>query len=250
MTKYVGRAPNTDSSLVTKGHIDTRRNALRVDATYLNGVVDAYAATANLTNQAYVDAADATRMKKSAVQAADALYLPTSVRGVANGVASTDAANYIPDGQLYALNGENPIGYIEGSVYLAGSQTVNNSATKTYLAGSLTISDPGFSYRPLPFAYVRGSCPGVVDHSRRSGGPSRGKMTILSQNDTLFGGGCTAAHFGPTLYPVLPTAPQSTTPSSITGTTTLSLWLALYSGTSYVFDSTGIKFFCLVFPAA
>jgi hypothetical protein len=250
MTKYVGRAPNTDVSVVTKSHADTRRNALKVDANYINSAVDAYAASNNLVNQAYVDAADLTRVKKTAVQAADSLYLSTTVRGVPNGVASTGATNYIPDDQLYALNGENPIGYVEGTIYLTGNQTVTNSATKTFLAGALTINDPGFAYRPLPFAYVRGFCPGVVDHSRRNGGAHRGKMTILSQDDTLYGGGCTAAHFGPTLYPVLPTVAQGATPSSVTGATTLSLWLALYSGTGYVFDSTGIKFFCLVFPAA
>jgi hypothetical protein len=250
MTKYVGRAPNTDASMVTKGHVETRRNLVKVDATYINGAVDAHAATINLVDQAYIDAGDDTRMKKTAVQAADALYLSTTVRGAPNGVASTGATNYIPDDQLYTLNGENPIGYVEGSIFLSGAQTVVNSATKTFLAGALTINDPGYAYRPLPFAYVRGRSPGVVDHSRRVGGTNRGKMTILSQDDSLFGGGCTAAHFGSTLYPVLPTVAQGATPTSLTGSTTLSLWLALYSGTSYIFDPTGIKFFCLVFPAA
>jgi hypothetical protein len=248
--KYVGRAPNSDASLVTKGHTDGRHAALAVTEEYINGAVAAHAVGVNLVDQAYVDARDATRAKKTAVEAADALYLPTTARGATNGVAPLDASGnvlseHLPSGLPTSL----PVTMIEAqTVNLTSAQVLTSTVTKTYLAAVLDIADPGYAYTPLVLGYVRGRCPGVYDHSRRVGGSHRGKMTILTNTDQLIGG-VAGNSKGSTLYPVIPTAAIGASPFALTGGTTMHLWLALMSGTSYIFEPDGLRFFAIIQPA-
>lgn len=248
--KYVGRAPNSDASIVAKGFADAEHARLAVTPAYVDGAVAAHVAAAGLVDKTYIDGADLTRATKAAVDAADATYLPLDARGVSGGVASTDANNFIPASQLPALVTENIVGYVEAStVFLTAPQTVSSSATKTYQAASLTIEDPGYPYRPLPFAYVAGICPEPIDHLRRKGGTSKGKMVILSSTDALYGGGMALNALGLAHYAAVPTAPQNTTPSVVNGDLTLNLWLSLLSGTSYRFEPTEFRFFSYIWPA-
>ncbi len=250
--KYVGRAPNNDAALVTKAYVDSQHDTLQADEAYIASAVTSYATTNNLKTQAYVDTQDNNRAKKAAVTAADANYLPATDQGIAGGVASLNGSLYVPSAQLPTLVLENAVAYAEasgGNIFLNTEQTVTSSATKTFLAATLTINDPGFAYIVVPMAFVAGYCPAAVDGSRRVSGGSRGKMTVLTQTDALMGGGTTAGNRGNTVYPVLPTAALGTTPSSLLGTTTLSLWLSLHSGTSFVFAPGDFKFFAIVMSA-
>jgi hypothetical protein len=248
-TKYVGRAPNSDSSVVTKGYIDSTHTQVEVTPDYIADAVSSYVASINLVTPAYIDSADATRSSKAEVDAADLNYLPTTARGAVNGVASLNASGLIPSAQLPTLSTDRPILCVDGTISLSTEQTVTGTTAKTLQAGTLTITDPGYAYRVLAFAFVGGRCAGTIDHSRRKGGGSMGKMTILDGNDALYSGGVAAGALGLTVYPVVPTAAQGTLPSTVTGSTTLKLWVALQSGTSYIFSPTGTRFLALVLPA-
>lgn len=246
--KNVGRTPNSDASMVTAGWVDERHAGVAVTPQYIADKVDAHAAAVTLVDEAYVDAGDATRAKKAAVDAADANYVPLSARG--STVATLDAGAYIPSGQLPALLTARPAGFVEAShVFFTSPQVVASTTPKTYQAAVCEIADPGFPYQALPMATVCGVCPEPIDGARRVGGSSRGKMTVLASDDTLYGGGVAANIRSRTFYSVIPTAPQAATPTVVEGPLTLNLWLALHSGTSYRFDPTGFRFFCLLFPA-
>lgn len=247
--KNVGRAPNSDASMVTAGWVDERHAGVAVTPQYITDRVAAHAATVNLVDKAYVDAGDATRAKKAAVDAADANYVPLSARG--STVASLDAGAYIPPAQLPMLLTERPSGFVEASrIFFTTSQLVASTTTKTYQAAVCEIADPGYPYQVLPMATICGVCPEPIDGLRRVGGSSRGKMTVLASDDTLFGGGVAANIRSRTFYSVIPTALQAATPTVVEGPLTLHLWLALHSGTVYRFEPTGFRFFCLLFPAA
>ncbi|QDH91875.1 hypothetical protein SEA_PHRAPPUCCINO_200 [Mycobacterium phage Phrappuccino] len=249
--KYVGREPNSDSSMMSKGYIDQRHAQSAVTPEYVTGAVVAYAAANTLVDEDYVTTADGSRAKKTAVDAADTNYLPLTARGAANGVASLDASLRIPNAQLPSpLVTERLIRTVEAqSVFLTSEQSVSSNSTKALQAAALTIADPGYPYLVVPMATVTGRCPGTPDHSRRVGGPSRGKMTILAQDDTLYGGGVTNNAYGAMPYLVHPTALQGATPTPITGTLTLNLWLALYSGGSFIFGPAAFRFWAMVAPA-
>lgn len=248
--KHVGRNPNSDASMVTKAYVDERRTALAVTPQYILDVVDNYASAISLVDQSYIDERDATRAKIADVDTADDLYLAAADRGASNGVASLDGSGTVPMSQLPTpLVTSLPMTYVEAqTVNLEAEQTVTSSVTKTYQAAVLTITDPGFPYVVLPFAMISGRCPGTIDHSRRVGGDNFGKMTILTSSDVLMGAGVADNLLRSTTYPVVPTAPLSTTPTLQGGNLTLRLWLALYSGTQYTFEPDGFRFYALVLP--
>jgi hypothetical protein len=249
--KYVGRAPNNDASLVTAGWVDTRHTALAVNDAYISASIAAYAASAPLETPSYVDANDALRATTVAVDAADATCVALSQVGAANGVASLDGSLYVPSGQLPDLVLSRPVTYVPAStIWLTSEVAISATATKTFKAAEIVIDDPGYDYRPLPFAYVRGRSQGSPGHSRRRGGDSAGRLTILSAaDDALFGGGRTDTCMSMTSSVAIPTAPTGTVPSVVSGDLTLQLWLAMLNGTSYYFNPEGFSFFAMVFPA-
>ena len=250
MVKYVGRAPNNDASLVTAGWSDARHTALAVDDAYITASVAAYAASAPLKAPAYVDAQDALRATKIAVDLADSQCVPLTDVGAADGVASLDGSLYIPDEQLPELVLSRPGFYAPATVvHLTSEQTLVSTNAKTLKAAPVEITDPGYDYCALPMAHIRGRSVGALGHSRRRGGDSAGRMTVLDADDNLYGGGRTDTSMALATFPVIPTAAVGAFPSVVSGDLTLDLWLALASGTGYVFSDEGFTFFALVIPA-
>lgn len=250
MVKYVGRTPNNDASLVTAGWADTRHTALAVDDAYITASVAAYAASAPLKNPGYVDTQDALRAAKTDVDLADAQCVPLADVGEDSGVASLDGSLYILDEQLPPLVLSRPGFYAPATeVFLTSEQTLISTNAKTLKAATIEIADPGYDYCALPMAHIRGRSVGALGHSRRRGGDSSGRMTVLDADDKLFGGGRTDTSMALNTFPVVPTAAVGDFPFVTSGDLTLHLWLALLSGTGYVFSDEGFTFFALVIPA-
>lgn len=248
--KNVGRTPNSDASVITKAWADNQHTAVSVTDGYIDGKVGVHAANTGLVTESYVDNADHARATKVAVDAADALYVPLSQRGVAGGVASVGSSGFVPSGQLPALRTERPSLTIPATtVFLSSEQTISGTTTKTYQAALIEIPDPGYPYLLMPMAFVSGRSTGTLDHSPRVGGTSRGKMAILGQDDTVYGGGIADNSFATAVHPVLPTT-INTAPVPVAGATTLRLWLSLHSGASgYVFSPVLFRFFTYLHAA-
>lgn len=264
---YRGRTPSSDSSVVTKEYISTRHDQITVTEEDIDGLI---APTLSpLATQSYVDAGDATRAKKAQVDAADLNYIPVSQRGAVNGVASTDASNYVPSGQLPSLITDRQHTLVDSSVvYLTGEQTTTASGSfngsggiengKEYLAARLTVSDPGYDYLLLPFATVLGRSPFSESGSNRLGGLTFGKMAILTQNDVCWGFGIAGNNTYWAVQHAVPfTGPGGvpTNGTALTGSTTLSLWLSNWGTVGgevldYQWSNIGFSFYTWVVPAA
>lgn len=247
---YVGRAPVSEFSVVPKSVADARYDALVVDDEFLE---DAVATSAiDLVTPSYVDTQDSFRATKAAVDAADANYLLATTRGAANGVASLDGDVYVPSAQLPTLNTNRKVGFKNvDTVFLSGSRTVTTTNAREYEAARLTIADPGFPYIPLPFCTIRGGSVGGSASSPSMGTGNYGQVTILDASLNKWGWCITGGHKVPGWNMALPFADSTINPTSrppITGSVTLSVWLACWTGTTYTFDSAGLQFYALIYP--
>lgn len=263
---YRGRNPSAEAALVTRGYIEDRHTALTVT----DGQIDTIMAPtlASLATKAYVDAADATRAKKTTVDASDANYILATQRGVANGIASLDGTNYVPAAQLPALVTDRSHRIVDAAqVFLTGTTIttragiVNEDGSitngKEFLAATLTVTDPGYKYLVLPFATVAGLCPTAVSGSFRRGGDTYGKMVILTQSDVCWGFGLAGNNTNWAIQQAVPYAGRAGVPNNntgLTGTTTLSLWLSNWGsagvgGSEYQWTTTGFSFYTWVVPA-
>lgn len=273
--KYVGRAPDSDSTIVPKSYADSQNANLSVTTTIVNNIIAA--AAVNLTDQTYVDAQDALRAHKNDVTAADNLYVALSALGAAGGVASLDGSGNIPAGQIPAgvrtdrvaacysvahtgtlpLLGGTPnttAGAI-GTINLASgvTHTVSTTTVREYQLASIVIPDPGFPWKPLPFAWVQGnSSSGTNPGTRQSGNGNYGLLTCMPPSgvsDTVYGLGlCTASYVTDT-YAMTPYAATNQTHTSvpaINGSLELDLYGCLWSGTTYTFVGTNLNFLVLV----
>jgi len=249
--RYVGRSPDADGSVVNKGYVDSRYDLIKVDADYIEDEVATYGL--QLTTKSYVDAQDALRAKKSIVDAADAAYIPVTQRGVANGVASIGSDGYIPSGQLPTLQtSRQPIFKNADTVFISGQINLTTVDVKGYRAATLTVADPGYPYHLLSFASVMGGSVNGTSPRPDKGTGNYGQLTVLRQDDVVYGKAITNGNKVVEMTHVLPYGTASTNPSNYpprTGATVLDLYLGLYGGTTYSFFPTAFQFFCLVYPA-
>lgn len=252
MTKYAGRAPDSDSSVITKGYTDTRYSTIKVDNAYISTSVANQAVP--LTNQAYVDTQDNLRAKKAAVDTADGNYLAKTQIDAANGLVPLDVDAYIPAANLGTVATERKPVYIPGTITLSGDRNVSTTTAKEYQAGSLTIADPGYPYIPLFFAQVLGGSVLGTAASRASGTGSFGQISVLrTDDDAKYAWTLCTAHKGLAYHTAFPYADNLINPGTrppLTGTTNWALWLGLWNGTTYTFNSTGMVFYVLVIPGA
>jgi hypothetical protein len=266
--RYVGRRPENgpDNSFTDKQWVDARRPALGVvndDPSGGTGVrrslyvaAQANAQAAALVDQAYIDGRDNLRAAKTSVDAADELLVPLTDKGVAGGVATLDSntANpLIPPAQLPTLKTAR---LVAGADYSGTptwtEQDVSSTATKLFPAATLSVPDPGYPYLLLPTARVRGRCTAQTHGPRRTGGGSYGKIAILTSADAVLAGGISGGQFDWDWCLAVPYAAKTSVPGNNTpmnGPSTLTLWLSLWSGSSYTFSSTGLSFSALVVPA-
>lgn len=273
---YRGRSPDSDATIAPKGYADTYSASVAVTTTVVNSIISTAAAT--LTTKAYVDTRDALYAKKTAVTTADGNYLPTPYLSVA--VAGLDGnatllSSQIPTGvvtdrvfKCYSLNQavasavgpstSTTVANASGTVNLTSGQshTVTTTTLREYRLATISIPDPGYLWRPLPFAWVQGnSSGGSVPATPDLGNGNYGLLTCTPPSgvsDTIYGTAICTGKPTTDTYVVTPFALPSQTPTSvpaITGALQLDLYGCCFSGTTYTFIGTNLQYFVLVVPA-
>jgi hypothetical protein len=248
--KYRGRPPDTDFTLLHKRYTDDHYDAVKVDNAFVNVTVATEAVP--LATPAYVDGQDNLRDHIAAVDTADAGYLAATSLGVVNGVASLGSDTYVPSSQLPALTTERR-GFLvnASSVLLTSTQEITNTGNKGFEAARLTINDPGYAYTALFFAYAQGGSVQGTQPARTLGTGSFGQISVLRDDNTKYAWCfCNSANVFDTFCakPFADTTISPTVRPPLYGTTNFSMWLGLWSGSTYSFTPTGLRFFALVFP--
>ena len=250
---YVGRYPDSDSSLVHKQYIDTRYGQIAVDLDYVNSSAASEATARELVTQSYVDSRDLLRAKKTDVDAADDNYVPLTQIGQPNGVATIGNDGFIPTQQLPVLVTDRVPVVVNVSTVSLSTRTVTTTSTKEFLAATININDPGYPYIPHVFGSISGSSGGEQSAIRRKNSGGFGKMQVLTPTDQVVAGGVGQGTFQPRMNLIRPTCPPNATPISIPtlkGATTLILWLSLWSGSAYTFTSSNFSFYAILHPGA
>jgi hypothetical protein len=235
---------------VSKRYTDDRYDAVKVDTAFVNSVVATEAIP--LATPAYVDGQDNLRDHITVVDAGDAAHLAATVLGQPNGVASLGSDTYVPSTQLPTLTTERRAFIVNASsVLITGTQEITTTGTKGFEAARLTINDPGFPYTPLIFAYAQGGALQAPPASRTLGTGSFGQISVLRDDNTKHSWCfCNSAQMLDTFCakPFADTTINPTTRPPLYGTTNFSMWLGLWSGSTYSFTPTGLRFFALVWP--
>jgi len=253
--KYVGRVSvdTTEPALTPKKYVDDRYTlSLKVDASYVNGQVAI--AAANLTSQAYVDNQDNQRAHKTAVDAADANYLATTLLGQPNGVATLDGSGFIPSAQLPAVQTVRKPTFVNvTTTFLPAVRECLAINQQEFRAATLTVPDPGYPYQVLTFANLQGGAVnGTAPLNDQTGTSNYGQISILREDGKQYGRTITAGQREFDFWPVLPGVNEDDTPITyplLTGTTVFNLYIGLYGGTTYTFTNTAFAFYALVYPA-
>jgi hypothetical protein len=249
----VGKAPNSDGSVVDRAYVGGRWGEVKVDLDYVNEQASLY--SINMVDTHYVDAGDSGRAKRVDVDAADALYVLKSDKGVVGGVATIGSDGYIPDAQLGTVQTDRIPTYVNGTIILSGTKTVTTTLIREYVAGTLEIADPGYDYVVLPFAQIQAApILAVPPATPMTGTPNYGKIAIVGPaptNEVFSQGICSgAAQFD--FYTSVPYALKDATPLNVPprqGDLNLDLCLSLFSGNTYSFSSLGIMLYAFVYPA-
>ena len=245
--QYVGKMPDSDASVTHKKYVDNRYNNLKVDSDYIH--LQTSLVTPNLATPSYVDSRDNLRAFKTEVDAGDNQKIPNSQKNQAGGVVGLDTNGYISPSVYTGLKTARPVTYKEGTIVISGTQTVLTTNGKEFLAGTLSIADPGYPYIIWPFANIQGKC--STPTMRTKGGGSYGQISILGPSDARYGWGITSGNNSPDFYSALPYGGASDTPAlrtPIVGPLSLSLYLGLWAGTTFTFYSNGCQFYTYIFP--
>lgn len=281
---YVGRAPDSDSTIVPKSYADSQQTALAVTTSVVNVLLAS--AAVNLTSKSYVDSGDGAHAQQAAVTAADANYVAATRLGAASGVAKLDGSGNLTStmvptsgavtdrvAQCYSIGTTsgsagglgglvgglvNTVAGAVGTILLASgtSHTVSTTSPREYKIATVTIPDPGFPWRPLPFAWVQGNASGGTNPGFRiQGNADYGMLTCMPPSgvsDQVYGLGVATGSFFTDTYLLTPFAAASQTNTSVpavTGGLTLDLYGSCWSGTSYTWIGTNLNYFIWVVPA-
>lgn len=259
--KYVGRTPDSDSTVAPKSFVDTTNTSLAVTTDYVTNAINLEAA--NLSLQSYVDTQDNLRAHKTDVDAADALYVASSKLGAASGVASLDSSGNLTASQVPAgiVTDRLALSYnatTMGSVFLTGSNThtVTTTGIREFRLATLTVPDPGFPWRPIPFGIVCGGATGAsAPATRYLGTGNYGLLTVCPPSgvsNTVYGIGLCTGTFFLDFFPIIPYAGTNQNPTSvpaITGSLQLDLYGCCWSGSTYTFAGLNMMFSVLVMPS-
>ncbi|ACH62208.1 hypothetical protein MYRNA_241 [Mycobacterium phage Myrna] len=249
---YVGRAPDSDYSVLPRRYVTERYDTIRVDQDFITADLANQAAATGLVAPSYVDQQDALRAKKANVDAADANYIPVSQVGAPNGVVPLDNNSYIASQYLPTIQTERKMGFVAAqTVILSGDRVCTAINPKEYLAATLTIPDPGFPYVPLLFAHILGGSVNGNAANRGMGTGSYGQISILRADDTKYSWSLTTSHKPLAYHTCVPFADNTVNPTTrplLEGQHVFNLFLGLWSGNTYTFNSTALQFYALVFP--
>lgn len=252
--RYEGRYPDADLVLGHKKWTDDTNAALSVTSAFIDSEIARVVTDGNLQTNGYVDAQDSLLAKLTAVQNADAGYLPDTVRNVT--VAGLDSSGMLIGSQVPSniVTDRVTQSYVGAAVF-SGTMNATSTTLRERKLASVTIVDPGFAYIPLPFGTVFGGAGGTPPLNPWSGNGVCGLLTVCppaGSGDTIYGfGGCSDSTTVMS-YPILPFASSNTSPGNrpaVTGTLTLDLYGSCFQGSGYTFYSGGLNFFVLAMPA-
>ena len=243
---YRGRTPDSDSIVIPKSFADARYAATKVTSSYITTAVNNEMINGVTPN--YVDTQDNFLAHKSAVDAADAGYLPITVIGATNGVAKLGSDLYIPAAQLPTVQTERvPFFKNADTYFLTGTATheITTVNPREFQLASLAIPDLGYPYTPLFFAVVRGGSLNGTAVSRVMGTGNYAQISVYKSDNTRYAFTLTAGQQPLDAFTCMPSADVTT---AISGANTFGLWAGLQSGTTYTFSAVGLQFYVLCFP--
>lgn len=251
---YVGRfSPTSDFFMAHKSFADGYWASVKVDNTYIDTQQAAVLST--LTTQSYVDTRDATKAKKTYVNTRDALYVPSTARGAANGVAPLNASTQVPAANVPAgiQTDRVPVAVFNPTVLLTTHTVLDPANTQEYLAATLSVVDPGWPYTPLVFGQVMGNGSTTTAPPDGTGTGTYGQAIVFDSANNVWARAATTGNFRLAEFPLVPWAVASQVPMTLSGPTTLSLYMSVFSkppGSSdgYTFTNTGLQFWALLWP--
>ena len=243
---YRGRTPDSDSIVIPKSFADSRYAATKVTSSYITTAVNNEMINAVTPN--YVDTEDNFLAHKSAVDAADAGYIPVSALGVANGVAQLGSDVYIPSAQLPTVQTERVPFFKNADSYALSGSATHECLTinpREFQLASLAIPDLGYPYTPLFFATVHAGSVNGNPVSRVMGTGNYAQISVFMSDNTRYAFTLTG---GQMTYDTFTCQPSADVTTSISGAQTFGLWVGLQSGTTYTFSGVGLQFYVLCFP--
>jgi hypothetical protein len=266
--RYVGRHPDYSllnqpqvvaTSIVPRSYVVTANSTTALTTSFLNQAIGSR--TQYLATTAFINQESAKRAAKTNVTAADANYFPAT----GHGLAVTDATGKIPASALPSGLVTNRIAtyYSCSGASISAPTRVTTANPTELLIGTVTVTDPGWAWTPLVFAYVKGydrvgASPtrwvgtGVADAEGRILVNNVGILTVKGSNGTVYGSGQCTASTKDTYSPVLPAA--TGTPTPLSGALTFSLYGSCRNGAGrtgegYTFTGSDLIFYVIAMPA-
>lgn len=258
--RYMGPM-DTTACVVTAAYAQGDENTFLVTPAWITQQVTS--AAANLVTSDWVTQQASHYTTQTQVNDSLTAYIPTTSLGVSSGVAQLGSNGLIPGGQLPTLmtnnmaQGYDPVH--DGTVFLPSDQThtVTTENINEFIIANVEIPNPGYSWIPLPFAYVQGYSSSASSGSRLVGNHNFGLLTVTVAGTTLplYGVGLCTDDTLPNFYVVSPSAivtSPAVTPLNqvpLEGAQTLELGGCNWAGSQYTFSGAGLQFFVLVVPA-
>lgn len=251
-----GRNPDADSSLTTKKWADDTNTALAVTTSYVNSEIARVVAVNDLQTPTYVDFQDSLLASASDVASADALYLSLTDKNTT--VATLTSSGMLKSTQTPTLVTDRVSQMFQGTALFSGTLTSQTTLDRDQRLATVTITDPGFPYIPLPFGMVTAKAEGStsVEEPWKGTGVT-GRLLVAppagsGQADFIYGIGWCSDTPGYASYPVVPYAGSGVNPRTRpaqTGSLTLELFGSAYQNLGYTFASANLTFYVLVLPA-
>lgn len=261
--QYVGRTPDSDSSIINRSYADALDDTLVVTDGYVNSVISTKVTP--LQTPAYVDQQDLLRAHKLSVDIMDENYVPLTDLGQPNGVATTDNYGSITVSQIpsTAVTNRTSLYYeaaSQGIVYLQPGNTqsvISTSNSRETRLASITVPNPGYPWFPLCFAFVQGKS-GGADPGQGHTNTNVGQLVVQPPqgvSDNIYAAAICLSSMNYNFHTLLPNArvgSPAVTPltfPAVTGSLQLDLYGSCYTGSSYTWSGTGLAYYILVFPA-
>jgi hypothetical protein len=260
--RYVGRYPDEPDSVVSKRYATSLNSTTALTTSFIDQIIGSRAQF--LATTAFVDQEDIKRATRAEVTAADTNYFPAT----GHGLAVTDSTGKLPASAVPAsgLVTDRTARYYACAAPSISTPTRVVTATPTeLLIGTVTVTDQGYPWIPLVFAYVKGydrigvsptrwAGTGVADAAGRILVNNVGILTVQGSNGTVYGSGRCTASIRDTYSVVLPAATSATNAASVSGALTLNLYGSCRDGAGrdgegYTFTGSDLIFYVIAMPA-
>jgi len=259
--RYVGRYPDDPAAVVPKKYVVSANSTTALTTSFINQIIGSRAQY--LATTAFVDQEDVKRASKAEVAAADANYFPAT----GHGLAVTDSTGKIPASAIPSsgLVTNRTATYFACSAPAISTPTRVTTATTTeLLIATVTVTDPGWPWTPLVFAYVKGydrvgasptrwAGTGVANDAGQLLTNNVGVLTVIGSDNKVYGSGQCTASTKDTYSVVLP-ATAATASTAISGAQTFSLYGSCRTGAGrtgegYTFTGADLIFYVIAMPA-